>query len=179
MQYTIEINGTSVSASQLNMVLTIDKTLDYGSFVVRNTVAEPYSVGDMVDIDITDGVDTKSYHFIVSADDVTKLPNGKYLHAVDIIELTKILEWQTETTRTFTQPTNQSDLLTLLDVVIRLQFTAPIEETSNLENTRIFAIDNDWLMSYELLPHLSSCSTTKTSKKSWWKCSTTSMPFLD
>jgi len=142
MQYTIEINGNNVSASQLNMVLTIDKTLDYGSFVVRNTVAEPYLVGDMVDIDITDGTNTNSYHFIVSADDVTKLPTGKYVHAVDIIELTKILEWQTETVRTFTQPTKQSDRLTLFDVVRNLQFTAPIEEADNTDDTRIFRIDS-------------------------------------
>lgn len=152
MQYTISISGSNVSASQLNMVLTIDKTLDYGSFAVRNQLAEPYAVGDMVDIDITDGVDTNSYHFIVSADDVTQLPNGYYLHTIDIIELTKILEWQTESIRTFTQKVDYIDpdtgllitptKLTLLDVVIRLQFTTPLEQVSNLGNTRVFAIDN-------------------------------------
>lgn len=142
MQYTITINDSNVLASQLNMVLTIDRTLDYGSFVVRNTNAELYAVGDLVDIDITDGTTTNSYHFIVSADDVTQLPNGKYLHAVDIIELTKILEWQTETVRTFTQAVDGSTILNLLDVVIRLQFTAPIETPDNLANTRIFAIDS-------------------------------------
>jgi hypothetical protein len=143
MQYTIAINDSNVSASQLNMVLTIDKTLDYGSFVVRNNVANPYLVGDLVDIDITDGTNTNSYHFIVSADDVTQLPNGKYLHEIDIIELTKILEWQTETVRTFTQPPGQSDRLTLFDVVTRLQLTAPIEEQDDVSTTRIFRIDND------------------------------------
>ncbi len=142
MQYTIQIDGSSVSASQLNMVLTIDKTLDYGSFAVRNQVAEPFSVGDMVDIDITDGVDTKSYHFIVSADDVTQLPNGYFIHTINIIELTKILEWQTESIRTFTQRIDD-DRLSLLDVVVALQFTAPLEKVSNLANTRIFALDND------------------------------------
>jgi hypothetical protein len=142
MQYTIAIAGNNVSASQLNMVLTIDKTLDYGSFAVRNQVAEPYAVGDMVDIDITDGVDTKSYHFIISADDVTQLPNGYYLHTINIIELTKRLEWHTESIRTFTQRL-EGDKLSLLDVVTALQFTAPIEKVSNLANTRIFALDND------------------------------------
>lgn len=143
MQYTIAINDSNVSASQLNLVLTIDKTLDYGSFVVRNNVANPYLVGDLVDIDITDGTNTNSYHFIVSADDVTELPNGKYLHEIDIIELTKILEWQTETVRTFTQPPGQNDRLTLFDVVTRLQLTAPIEEQDDVDDTRIFRIDND------------------------------------
>jgi hypothetical protein len=96
----------------------------------------------MVDIDITDGVDTNSYHFIVSADDVTQLPNGYYLHTINIIELTKRLEWHTESTRTFTQRLG-TDRLSLLDVVVALQFTAPVEQVSDLANTRIFAIDND------------------------------------
>jgi hypothetical protein len=149
MQYTIAIAGTSVSASQLNMVLTIDKTLDYGSFAVRNQVAEPYAVGDMVDIDITDGTTTKSYHFIVSADDVTQLPNNYYLHTINIIELTKILERQTESTRTFTQRID-GDRLSLLDVVTALQFTAPIEKVTNLGNTRLFALDTN------LIPRLAA-----------------------
>jgi hypothetical protein len=159
MIYTITISGkqtgvgsytSSVSASQLNMVLTIDKTLDYGSFVVRNQNPEPFEVGDMVDIDITDGVDTNSYHFIVSADDVTQLPNGKFVHNVAIIELTKILEWQSESVRTFTQPiidTKDTDLtfvrpLDLLDVVTRLQFSIPLSPTADLATTRVFALDN-------------------------------------
>jgi hypothetical protein len=160
MQYTIEIDGVNVSASQLNMVLTIDKTLDYGSFAVRNQQPEPYLVGDMVDIDINDGTNTKSYHFIVSADDVTQLPNGYFLHTLDIIELTKILEWQTESMRTFTQKVDYIDpetellvvptKLTLLDVVGRLQATTPIEKVSNLANTRAFAIDSN------LIPRLAA-----------------------
>jgi hypothetical protein len=150
MQYAITISGRqtgigayteSVSASQLNMVLTIDKTLDYGSFVVRNNRPEPYEVGDMVDIDITDGTDTNSYHFIVSADDVTQLPNGKYIHAINIIELTKILEWQTDSSRSFTQPLT-GNRLTLLDVVVRLQATLPLEPLEDIETTRVFALDN-------------------------------------
>jgi hypothetical protein len=151
MQYAITISGRqtgtgayteSVSASQLNIVLTIDKTLDYGSFVVRNQRPEPYEVGDMVDIDITDGVDTNSYHFIVSADDVTQLPNGYYIHAINIIELTKILEWQTDSSRSFTQPLT-GNRLTLLDVVVRLQATLPLVPVSDVETTRVFALDND------------------------------------
>jgi hypothetical protein len=159
MQYTITISGrqtgtgnysSTVSASQLNMVLTIDKTLDYGSFVVRNQNPEPFEVGDMVDIDITDGVDTESYHFIVSADDVTQFPNGNFVHNVAIIELTKILEWQSESVRTFTQAIlNAKDTdetferpLDLLDVVTRLQFSIPLSPTADLATTRAFALDN-------------------------------------
>ena len=151
MQYTITISGRNtvegtysetVSASQLNMVLTIDKTLDYGSFVVRNDRPEPYEVGDMVDIDITDGFATRSYHFIVSADDVTQLPNGYFIHAINIIELTKILEWQSDSTRTFTQRLT-SDRLNLLEVVISLQSTLPLRPSSELETTRVFSIDTD------------------------------------
>jgi len=169
MQYTITISGErlvvgaytdTVTASQLNMVLTIDQTLDYGSFVVRNQKSTPYEVGDMVDIDITDGTNTNSYHFIVSADDVTQLPNGYYIHQVGIIELTKILEWHTESVRTFTQPSDYIDPDTgdivspprfkLFQVVNRLQFTAPIEQDNNLTNTRIFALDPN------LIPRLSA-----------------------
>ena len=150
MQYTITISGrqtvvgsysNTVSASQLNMVLTIDKTLDYGSFVVRNNQSEPFEVGDMVDIDITDGTDTNSYHFIVSADDVTQLPNGFFVHSVTIIELTKILEWQNDSNRSFTQKLT-GDRLTLLDVVEALQATIPFEQTELIGTTRVFSIDN-------------------------------------
>jgi hypothetical protein len=143
MQYIVSIAGQQVSVSQLNIVLTIDKTLDYGSFVLRNTTAQAYDVGTEVDIDITDGTTTKSLHFIVNADDVTKIKGGYYVHSIDIIELTKILEWQTESVRTFTQPTDPSlDRLSLLYVVGVLQLTLPIEKTNNLLNTRVFSIDS-------------------------------------
>ena len=140
-QYTVNIDGVTASVSQLNMVLTFDKTLDYGSFVLRNNVGTAYDVGTPVDIDVTDGTTTKSYHFIISADDTTKLPNNRFLHAIDLIELTKILEWQTDSVRTFTQPLGQLDRLRLLDVVVRLQATLPVERVSDLFTTRVFALD--------------------------------------
>jgi hypothetical protein len=143
MQYAVSIAGQSVSVSQLNIVLTIDKTLDYGSFVLRNTTAQAYDVGTEVDIDITDGTDTKSLHFIINADDVQKIKGGYYVHSIDIIELTKILEWNTESVRTFTQPTDPSiERLNLLNVVGALQLTLPLEKTANLLNTRVFSIDS-------------------------------------
>jgi hypothetical protein len=143
MQYTVSIAGQSVSVSQLNIVLTIDKTLDYGSFVLRNQTAQAYDVGTEVDIDITDGTTTKSLHFIVNADDAKKIKGGYYIHAIDIIELTKILEWNTDSVRTFTQPTDPSlERLSLLYVVGVLQLTLPIEKTANLANTRVFSIDS-------------------------------------
>jgi hypothetical protein len=143
MQYAVSIAGQSVSVSQLNIVLTIDKTLDYGSFVLRNTTAQAYDVGTEVDIDITDGTDTKSLHFIINADDVQKIKGGYYVHSIDIIELTKILEWNTESVRTFTQPTDPSiERLTLFDVVSALQLTLPLERVGSLNNTRVFSIDS-------------------------------------
>jgi hypothetical protein len=143
MQYVVSIAGQEVSVSQLNIVLTIDKTLDYGSFVLRNQTAQAYDVGTEVDIDITDGTTTKSLHFIVNADDAKKIKGGYFIHSIDIIELTKILEWNTESVRTFTQPIDPSIArLTLLDVVTALQLTLPIEKSANLANTRVFSIDS-------------------------------------
>jgi hypothetical protein len=140
MQYTVAIDGVNVSVSQLNIITTVDKTLDYGSFLVRNKREEAYDVGTMVDIDITDGVDTFNYHFIIQADDVQKIKGGVYIHSIDIIELTKILEWETESVRTFTQVVGGLTL-SLLDVVTRLQISIPMVRNANVDSTRIFAIE--------------------------------------
>jgi hypothetical protein len=140
MTYTVEIDGVGVDVSQLNIVLTIDHTLDYGNFVLRNNIAEAYSVGTQVDIDVSDDNETRSYHFIIQSDSVDKIRNGKYIHNIDIIELTKILEWQTESVRTFTQPLNDTQM-TLFDVVRKLQYSVPQANTADLETSRIFIID--------------------------------------
>ena len=142
MQYTVAIDGVNVSVSQLNIITTVDRTLDYGSFLVRNKQEEAYDVGTIVDIDVTDGVDTFNYHFIIQADDVQTIKGGVYIHSIDIIELTKILEWQTESVRTFTQVIGGLTL-SLLDVVIRLQTSIPMVKNEDVASTRIFAIDTD------------------------------------
>jgi len=151
MTYTVEINGVGVDISQLNIVFTIDHTLDYGNFVVRNNVDEAYDVGTMVDIDVSDGNDTLSYHFIIQSDNVDKLPNGIFLHTIDIIELTKILEWQTESVRTFTQPL-QGEQLTMFDVVQRLQFSVPLVKESELTTTRVFLIEANTALLLRTIP---------------------------
>jgi len=140
MQYTVAIDGVNVSISQLNIVTTVDRTLDYGTFLVRNKKAEAYDVGTSVDIDVTDGEDTLNYHFIIQADDVQKIKGGTFIHSIDIIELTKILEWQTESVRTFTQVIGGLTL-SLLDVVTRLQTSIPMVRNEDVASTRIFAIE--------------------------------------
>ena len=137
MIYTVYINDQLKKVSAINLVEKIDKTLDYGSIQFRDQQAASYR--GYVDIGVSDGVNTKWYYFLISGDDSQFLRDGFYLHKVDLVELTYLLNEFTESTRVLTQTDPPESAY---ETMLKWQHTIPFTRFEDLETSRAFIWDD-------------------------------------
>lgn len=137
MLYTVYVNNELKKVSALSVVEKIDKTLDYGSIQFRDQVADSYK--GYVDIGVSDGVNTRWYYFLIAGDDSEFIRDGYYLHKLDLIELTYLLNEFTESTRVLTQ-TDPPE--TAYQTMLKWQHTIPFTRFEDMETSRAFVWDD-------------------------------------
>jgi len=143
LNYEFKINGDRVFTDSENrsIVLTLDKSLDYGKFTLPNsTRSEPYGMLDYVSVKIDDSTTLLEYDFIVESDFVTKINKRsltRFNHPITLIEPTKITEYYVVGNRAMTQPQTGTKA-SVWDRLFELQQTVPFEKDSLLDSTRIY-----------------------------------------
>jgi hypothetical protein len=117
----IRINNVEYRvATGFNTTYTIDKSLDFGSFVIPITDREePFDM--FSEIEITRDDNTVEY-FLLSGDvvEISSYNPIRYSHRVEFVEYTKKLEFYTISSATFTQPTDGTTRYNIDDVLQRL-----------------------------------------------------------
>lgn len=142
MIYTIKIDNVDVSNEHYDLkeLQTFNSELDIATILVKNSRSTAYEPNLEVDITKFDGTNTEKSYYIIASDIATKLGiSGLYQHEIQLVELTKKLEFYQDSRRSFTQPIT-GEKFTYYDVVETLRQTIPLEINSRVDDTRLFII---------------------------------------
>ena len=142
---TTNSSGTAVDVNALEITEYKSEELDFGVFTIPATTRfENFQILDRVDIEVTDGSNTKVYDpFLVISDEVTPVSKeGLFKHTVTFIEDIHKFEKILSGNVFITQPLTGTKK-TLLDVMNHIRDVVPFERASVHSATRLFEIDSN------------------------------------
>jgi hypothetical protein len=147
----ITINGVDTNYLNLSVLKKIDRTLDFGSFVVPQSVrGELYKRGDLVHIvGSLNGSDFSEYQLVESDDRKFLAPiNGVdyYNHNITLMEYTYLLQFKTGSNMEFPVPVDAPPF-TCYEILKSIQLTTPMETLDLVNDTRMYSIEGDNLTS--------------------------------
>lgn len=138
----IKINNVEYKvATGFTTTYTIDRSLDFGSFVIPvSDREEPFEMFSEIEITRDDG--TIEY-YLLSGDivEISSYKPVRYSHRVEFVEYTKKLEFYTISSATFTQPTDGTTRYNIDDVLQRLVNISVFETSARFPGARPCVLD--------------------------------------
>ena len=129
-------------ATGFTTTYTLDKSLDFGSFVIPITEREePFPMFSEIEITRDDG----TIEYFLLAGDIVEIASYqpvRYSHRVEFVEYTKKLEFYTISSATFTQPTDGTTTYFIDDVLQRLVNISVFETTTRHPNAKPCVLDS-------------------------------------
>ena len=150
---TVSINGVDTDYLNLSILKKIDRTLDFGSFVVPQSVrSDLYKRGDVVHIvGSLNGSDYNEYVVIESDDRKFLAPiNGVdyFNHNITLVEYTYLLQFKTGSNMEFPVPVDGPPF-SCYDILKAIQLTTPMETLDVVNDTRMYSIEGDHLNPFQ------------------------------